>query len=77
LTASKRFDRAYGSFGYELSQYDQEGFVGQQETLVHQFLYGSLDFDLGQRWSLSLQGNRQFGDELDAYTLGVLLQFSF
>jgi hypothetical protein len=36
-----------------------------------------MDFDLGKGWNLSLLGNQQFGDQLDAYTLGFLLQVRF
>ncbi|MFN0008660.1 MAG: hypothetical protein ACKVXR_12215 [Planctomycetota bacterium] len=77
LTATKSFDRTFLSLGYEFAEYDQKGFVGTQATLAHQALYGNVDLELGKGWSLSLLGNRQFGDELDAYTLGFLLQLSF
>jgi hypothetical protein len=77
LNATKSFDRTYLSLGYEFATYDQKGFLGAQETLAHHALYGNVDLELGKGWSLSLLGNRQFGDELDAYTLGFLLQLSF
>ena len=77
VSATKNFDRAFLGLGYELAQYDQEGFLGSQSTLAHQSLYGNVDLELGKGWSLSLLGNRQFGDELDAYTLGFLLQLRF
>jgi hypothetical protein len=77
LSASKGFDHGYGSLGYEIARYDQKGFLGAQSTLEHQSLYGNMDFDLGKGWNLSLLGNQQFGDQLDAYTLGFLLQVRF
>jgi len=77
LSATKSFDRSFLSLGYEYSEFDQEGFLGAQSTLAHQSLYGNFDVEMGKGWSLSLLGNRQFGDELDAYTLGFLLQLRF
>jgi hypothetical protein len=77
LSASKTFDRAFGTLAYELATFDQPGFAGTQSTLAHHDLFGSLDLDLGKKWSLSILGDKRFGDQQDAYTLGLLLQLRF
>ena len=77
LSATRAFARGAWTLGYEWVEYDQKGFVGTQETLAHHGIYGTLDLELGERWDLSLFGDRRFGDELDGYSLGFQLSTGF
>jgi hypothetical protein len=77
VSANKAFARAFGTLAYEFTNYDQKGFAGTQSTLAHHAVTGTIDFDLGRRWNLSLLGDKRFGDEQDSYSLGFLLQVRF
>ncbi|MDZ4773849.1 MAG: hypothetical protein SGI72_12030 [Planctomycetota bacterium] len=77
LTASKSFERASASFGYEYVDYEQKGFAGDQRQLAQQSLFGTVDFPVSERWDLSLLGDRRFGDNQDSWSLGFMLQTRF
>jgi hypothetical protein len=75
--ANQSLGRVFWTLGYEFTNYDQKDFFGSQSTLAHNALTGTIDIDLGKRWNLSLFGDDRFGDQLDSYSLGFLLQRRF
>jgi hypothetical protein len=77
LTASKSFGRSAASLGYEYVDYEQKGFLGEQQQLAQQALFGTFDLPLTDSWDLSLLGDKRFGDSQDSWSLGFLLQTRF
>jgi hypothetical protein len=74
LTMNKSFDRAFANLLYQFTQFEQIGFLGAQSTLAQQMLAGNVDFHLGTRWDLSLLGTLFFGDQQDAWNVGLFVQ---
>lgn len=68
-----------GSWGvlWEIGDYEQDGVIGEQESLAQQRLRGTWDVSTSGGWSFSLYGEKRFGDELDALAAGIYLQRSF
>ena len=77
IFASQALGRVFWTLGYEFTNYDQKDFFGSQSTLAHNAVTGTIDIDLGRLWNLSLFGDDRFGDALDSYSLGFLLQVRF
>jgi hypothetical protein len=77
VNASKAFGRTSASLGYTWVDYSQKDFTGEQSELAQQALFGTFDLPLSERCDLSLLGERRFGDEQDAYTLGLMVQWRF
>lgn len=76
-TATKAWSRVFGSLAYDYASFDQKDFTGEQATLAHHAVYGTLDLPIGEDWTLTLQGDTHFGDEQDAWSLGFALQMRF
>jgi hypothetical protein len=77
LAVSRNWGAAFANFAYSWTSYDQKGFVGEQATLAHHSLFGSLDWTIANEWDLGLYAEDRFGDELDSWTLGLNLQWRF
>jgi hypothetical protein len=75
--ANKAFSKAFGTLSYEFTNFDQQGFFGAQSTLAHQDVSGTIDFDLGKSWNLSLLADKRFGDAQDSFSAGFLVQVRF
>lgn len=76
-SASRSWERTFGSLGYEYANFDQKGFVGSQANLAHQAVFGSLDLPLGEKWNVSLSGDTRFGDQQDSWSIGLMLQLRY
>jgi len=76
-SAHKSFGSVFGSLSYEFTDYEQKDFTGEQQNLAHHALYGSLDLALGERWNLALDAERRFGDEQDAWGVGLALRLRY
>ncbi|MBK7875346.1 MAG: hypothetical protein IPJ77_06290 [Planctomycetes bacterium] len=76
-SASRSWDAAFGMLSYEFTNFDQKDFTGEQSTLAHHAVYGTLDLPIDDRWNLSLQAEERFGDEQSAWGLGLMLQMRF
>lgn len=77
VTANKAFSKAFGTLAYEFTNFDQLGFFGTQSTLAHHDVSGTIDFDLGKSWNLSLLADKRFGDAQDSFSAGFLVQVRF
>lgn len=77
IAANKSFDDAFATLAYTFADFEQKDFTGEQSSLAHHALYGSVDFTLSSKWDLSLFAEDRFGDEQDAYSVGFLLQTRF
>ncbi len=77
VTANKAFSKAFGTLSYEFTNFDQKGFFGDQATLAHHDISGTIDFDLGRRWNLSILGDKRFGDGQNSHSAGFLVQVRF
>ena len=77
LSATKGFERASANVAWQIVDYEQKGFVGEQGSLAHHSIFAGLDFEIGERWDLSLLGDWRFGDELEGYGIGLTLQARF
>lgn len=63
--------------GYELVQYTQDGFLGDQEQLLQHLASLGFDTRLDRDTDLSLTADQRFGDEVDALTLTLRLTWRF
>jgi hypothetical protein len=77
VTANQAFSKAFATLAYEFTNFDQKGFFGDQATLAHHDVAGTIDFDLGKHWNLSILGDKRFGDEQNSYSAGFLVQVRF
>jgi len=68
LAANRVFDRGSGTLGYEYRPYE---FEGSSQSFTQNALTATFDLTLGGRSTLSLYGDRRFGDTVDSYSLGV------
>lgn len=62
---------------YELRQFEQSGFTGEQSTLLQDIIRAGFDMALGRNWNVSIDTYTRFGDEQDAFGLTLYLQRSF
>ena len=77
VVATKDFDPAFGTLSYSFASYDQKAFSGASATVANQSIFASLDLPLGRSWDLSLFGDRRFGDQIDAWDVGLALLLRF
>jgi hypothetical protein len=71
------FDRTTLRLEYDLMNFEQDGFFGDQRELLQHWLRAGLDTALAEDLDLSLHANRGFGDEQDSLTAGLRLQWRF
>lgn len=72
LGANAAFERGSWSLNYEIADSSVDS-GGSDAGLLQQALRASLDFALGQRWSLSAYLEDRFGDEQDSLAAGLYL----
>lgn len=77
LRATKNLDRSLVSLSWDSSNYEQKKFSGSQRNLLQNSLRAAWDFGIGSDWNFSVFGERRFGDEQDAISLGLFLRRSF
>lgn len=63
--------------GYDAVQYTQDGFIGGQSELMQHRLALGLDSRLTDGVDLTADAEQRFGDEQDAYTLGLRINWRF
>ena len=63
--------------GYDAVQYTQDGFNGSQSELLQQRVEFGLDSRLTDDIDLTADAEKRFGDEQDAYTLGLRINWRF
>ena len=71
------FDETTLRLGYETTRYEQAGFTGDQQALMHHLWRASLDTRLARDLDLSLNVDQRFGDEQDAFSAMLRLQWRF
>lgn len=76
-SASRNWGAVFGMLSYEYTSFDQKDFTGQQSSLAHHAVYGTLDLPIDDKWNLSIQADDRFGDEQSAWGLGLMLQLRF
>jgi hypothetical protein len=62
---------------YELTEFEQEGFLGAQRELLQQLVRFNLDTRLFEELDLTVYADKRFGDEQDALSAGLRLQWRF
>jgi hypothetical protein len=77
FTLDGALGRGRWNAGYELADYEQEDFSGDQEQLLQHDVRLGYDRYFTSGWSVSLFLDHRFGDEQDADSLGIFLQKSF
>lgn len=77
ISGSRSFGRTTANLGYEYIGFDQKDVNGVSDTLAQHMLYGALDLPVFTDWDLSLTGDKRFGDQLDSWSLGIMLQTRF
>ncbi|MCB9903513.1 MAG: hypothetical protein H6831_03815 [Planctomycetes bacterium] len=63
--------------GYDAVQYTQDGFIGGQSRLLQRRIALGLDSRLTDDVDLTADAEQRFGDEQDAYTLGLRINWRF
>ncbi|MCP3914043.1 MAG: hypothetical protein GY711_00630 [bacterium] len=77
ITARGTTKKGFWSVQWEIADFAQSRFDGDQESLTQHRLRASWDMNVGRDWSVSVFGEERFGDEQDSRTLGLYLQRSF
>lgn len=77
IGATRWFGRSSASLSYQLLDYEQGGFFGEQSSLLQQSVRAGLGLGLGNDWYLSIDAEKRFGDEQDSLALSFFLQRSF
>ena len=75
--ANRRFDAGTVTGSWDATSFEQSGFVGSQETLLHQTLRAGWDTTLDSGWDLSFFAERRFGDQQDSISVGLFVQRRF
>lgn len=77
VMANRSFDVGTLTASWDATSYEQDGFVGSQETLLHQAVRTGWDTSLASGWDLSVFFERRFGDQQDSWTVGLFVQRRF
>ncbi|MBL8861656.1 MAG: hypothetical protein JNK02_06550 [Planctomycetes bacterium] len=77
IDARRTFGTTSAGLGWRAAWYEHDDFGGDEDELAQHAVYGSLDLPLWGRCDLSLTADRSFGDGLDAWAAGILLQARF
>ncbi len=77
LWASIPFGSARAGLGARSYWYEQKDYGGSDDRILQHSVHGSLDIPIGDSISLSILGDRSFGDGLDSWTVGLMLQTRF
>ena len=77
VAADRRMPAGFVSLTWQTTDFQQDGFDGEQENLLHQVLRASYDTQLAADWDLSLFAEERFGDEQDSRAIGFYLQRRF
>jgi len=77
LSADRRLPAGFVSLTWQTTDFEQDGFNGSQQNLLHQVLRAAYDTQLAADWDLSLFAEERFGDEQDSRAIGFFLQRRF